>query len=71
MVLVPQIFKKGDIVRHISGGRAEIRDLQNDWSTSPPTVVATVRCLGLLFGRIGKSKVSDLTLEKKGGIISS
>jgi len=62
---VPQIFKKGDIVYHINGGRGEVRDLQNDWSTNPPTVVATVRVMGMMFHDIRRIPVEDLRIDRR------
>lgn len=58
-----EIFKTGDIVTHVNGGRGEIRDLQNDWSTSPPTVVALVQVLDTMFDDKRKIPVQDLRKE--------
>ena len=62
---VPQIFKKRDIVYHTDGGRGEVRDLQNDWSTDPPTVVAIVRVMDTIFHDIRRIPVLELRKERR------
>ncbi len=58
-------FKKNAIVWHVAGGRGKIRDLQNDWSTSPPTVIATVQVIDTIFTGIRQIPVSELRLERR------
>ncbi len=59
-----QRFKKGIVVTHVNGGRGEILDLQNDWSTSPPKVVAIVRVLDTVFHDIRTVSILDLQQTK-------
>ena len=59
-----KIFKTGVKVKHVRGGLGEVRTLENDWSTSPPTVVAVVRVLGTALKDLRRIPVSDLRLDE-------
>ncbi len=67
MTLIHSEFKNGDIVTHILGGTGEIRTLENDWNTNPPTVVAIIKVLNTVFHSIRKIPTSELIIHKKGG----
>jgi len=57
-------FKNGDRVYHVNGGTGEIRTLENDWSTNPPTITAVVRVADTCFDDVRKIPVEDLRKEK-------
>ena len=60
------MLKKGDIVYHKrSGGRGEIRTLQNRWDSDVPTIVAVIRVNDTMFPRISCIPIDDLLLCRR------